>query len=134
MKIFLSYKFSGVDRKSLRVLIDCVSEKLESLGHTTFCFSRDIQHWGDTNISRSKIIPTALINLDSCDLLLAVIDEEGASTGVGIEVGYAQAKGKKVFLATREGVGADYVASLADKVLEYYSIQTLKESLESLFI
>lgn len=126
MRIYLAYKLTDSDTTSLKSLIELVSNKLESLGHDTFCFYRDIEDWGIQPTARADIIPLALKNLDTCDAVLFIISEESKSTGMGIEAGYAKAKNKKIFLAKKKDIETDYILSLSANNFEY----TFPEELE----
>ena len=65
-------------------------------------------------------------------MVLVIIDEKTKSTGVGIEIGYAKAKNKKVFLAKRSGIETDYIDSIADNIYIYGSMEDLQENLKVL--
>lgn len=119
MHIFLAYKFTDSDKQLLRETIEHISSNMESLGHETFCFFRDIQKWGELYVEKSEIMPIAFKNLDKCDVLLMIVTSEVKSTGMGIEAGYAKAKDKKIVLIKQSEVETDYLESLADKTVTF---------------
>ena len=45
MKIYLSYKFKGADRASLRKNLEKTSWIIDSSGCESFVFLRDVRHW-----------------------------------------------------------------------------------------
>ena len=132
MKIFLSYKFSGSDKEELKNMIENVSNDIYTLGHETFCFYRDIQKWGSVSTDRFQIIPIALSNIDKSDALLLIITTAEKSTGIGVEAGYARAKGVKILLAKKLGIESDYLESISEKVVTFDKDFPTKTTLQSL--
>lgn len=51
---------------------------------------------------------------------------------LGLETGYAKAKGKKIFLAKKKGIEADYLESLSDKTTLFDEEIPTKENLTEL--
>ena len=119
MRFFLSYKFTNADKNKLRGLLELVTGVLEQKGLTSFSFFRDIQKWGSIETNRNKIIPLALNELQKSDALLVIIDADAKSTGMGIEVGYAAAKDKPIYVLKRQGIKDDYIESIAQSIEEY---------------
>lgn len=114
-------------------MIENISNNIQTLGHETFCFFRDIQKWGSVSTDRFQIIPIALSNIDKCDVLLLIVTSLEKSTGMGVEAGYAKAKGKKILLAKKYGVESDYLESLSDKVIAFNEGFPTKDTLKALF-
>lgn len=117
----------------LREVIEVVSRKLTEQGHATFCFNRDIQEWGKIEIPREQIMPLALENIEKCDSILAILEANSKSTGMGIELGYAKALGKKAYVIKNTKSKNDYIESLADIIDTFDSIKDLPGKLESIF-
>jgi len=133
MKVFLSYKFTGSNKEELRGMIENISNDIQNLGHGTFCFFRDIQEWGNVHTDRFQIIPIALSKIDKSDVLMLIVTSPEKSTGMGVEAGYAKAKGIKILLAKKNGVESDYLESLSDKVITFNEAFPTKDTLTSLF-
>ncbi len=134
MNIYLAYKFTDTNKDLLRETLENISRNLESLGHTTFCFFRDIQEWGNVITSRAEIMPIAMENLDKCDILLMLVSSDEKSTGMGIEAGYAKARNKKILLIKKSFVEVAYLESISDNVIVYEeelpSVQVLENLLK----
>lgn len=123
MKIFIAYKQSGRDKSVLRGNLERISKELEQQGHKTFIFMRDIQKWQKPTESPESIIRKAFKEITKVDIVLCWIDTKGISSGLSLEVGYSQAKGKKLFVLIRENeeifLNYSYIAGLADYVVKY---------------
>lgn len=104
MKVFIAAAFStkvnydtGDVFPEYKEWIELMIDQVEAAGHEVYCALKEDQFKindadpvGAYNMDMSHI--------DSSDVLLALVDET-ASTGVQMEVGYAIAKGKRVYLA-----------------------------------
>lgn len=132
MRYFLSYKFTDVDQKKLRDLLELVSNEITNDGNASFSFFRDIQKWGTTQTDRDEIIPIALDNLKNSDALLVILDANTKSTGMGIEVGYAVALNKPILVLKRKEVIDDYIESVSESVEEYVNESEIPTKLRNL--
>ncbi len=85
MRIFLSIKYHSDHRN--REHIEAISNALRQQGHETVCVVRDVEQWGQVELSPAELMARTFQETDACDLLLVDLAEKGI--GVGIEAGYA---------------------------------------------
>src|SRR5665648_414685 len=91
MKAYIGIKYHHDCRN--RLVIEKISSILESVGYETSCIIRDKEKWGAVTVS--------LKESDSCNIVVVDISEKGV--GLGIESGYAYAKGIPVFIIAKKG-------------------------------
>lgn len=110
-KVFLGTSFSGhVDYKTGQVNMDYrkhVEEILEALrtigSFVVFCA---VEHEGwviATHTPPEVGVKKDLNEIDNSDILLALLPTDLISAGLQYEIGYADAKGKQILLATETG-------------------------------
>lgn len=117
-KAFLALKFhdGGVDRQKVAAL----SAALKSAGIDTFVVVRDVEHYGETPLSKSaKLMPDyAFPAMKTCDLFVVDFSEKGV--GLGIGTGYAYAIGLPVFVIAKTGSDiSTTIHSLATEIIFY---------------
>ena len=130
MKIYLAYQYTGKNKTKLKENLEKISSSLEQKGHNTFIFLRNINNWGEKEIETKNIIPLAFKEIKNSDLLFIFIDKYSASTGIGLEIGYAKALGIPVVIAIRENDSDNYLLSLYDKLIEYKDFEDLLNKIE----
>jgi 2'-deoxynucleoside 5'-phosphate N-hydrolase len=86
---------------SNRAHIESILRELEKLGYTTACVARDLEQWGKTHLSAEDLMQKSFELLDASDTV--VVDLTEKSVGLGIEAGYAYAKGKPILTIARSG-------------------------------
>ena len=124
MKIFLAAKYFGKAQQSQ--LVDAIKETVEQMGHEIYSFL-DEGHIVDENEMTSKM----LSELDACDALL--IEGSETSFGIGIEAGYARAKGKKVYVVHDDSMEESRtLKGVSDVYLKYNSVDELKVALSTI--
>ena len=99
MKAFLSIKFYADNRNRPRV--DGISAALEKSGLSTYCIVRDLEKWGQVKSTPAELMRQTFLAIDMCDLVVIDLTEKGV--GVGIEAGYAWAKGIPIITIARQG-------------------------------
>ena len=129
--VYLALKFHQDHRN--RYLVDRIARAFEVWGVETVCFARDFEHWGDTAYRPDQLMKAALGAIDDCSAVVVEFSEKGV--GIGIEAGYATARGIPVFVihppdvavsATLQGVArevipyadADSLAGVARRIAE----------------
>jgi len=130
MKIYLAYRFSGVDRKILRQKLEKISQALVKAGHEPFIFCRDIQEWGQKLTDKSDVIKAALPEIKKADAFLIFLDSEEKSEGMLIETGFAKAHNKKIILAIKKGLSKHWLPHLAEKVIEFENLEDLQNKIK----
>lgn len=99
MKAFLCIKYYPDMRN--RQQIEEISSALERIGFETVCVVRDLEHWGNIQFSPADLMRHAFAEIEKCDVFICEFSEKGV--GLGIEAGYALAKGKPVMAVGKQG-------------------------------
>ncbi len=100
MKIYLAIKYHPDLRN--RALIEAISTALAAQGWQTVCIVRDVEQWGALAFTPQALMQRTFDEIEACDLLLVEFSEKGV--GLGIEAGYAAARGRPVVVLAPEGV------------------------------
>lgn len=128
--ILLAYRFTGEDQDELAVTLGQIKDALEAKGHTVYCSLNDQHIFREAGRSNREIMEHAFRQLDTADLLFAFIKSDSKSEGMLTEIGYAIAKGKPFWIALRTGVKTTSIAELADKVIEFDSVEDLCQKID----
>ncbi|MBN1169017.1 nucleoside 2-deoxyribosyltransferase [Candidatus Woesebacteria bacterium] len=118
MKIYVSYKYKGSDKRKLIKNLKYVDREITEADHKSYIYLRDALKWGKVKKKEELIIREAFKAIDGCDALLAIVESENLSEGMLLEIGYAYAKGKKIYLSINEKLEKDhlrFVRNLATK-------------------
>lgn len=122
--ISISYSKRKLFEKEISTIVDTLkSFKISSLVFVdTYTF----------NVSQEKeMMQQAMIDIDNCDILIAETSDKGI--GIGIEVGYAKAKGKIViYLRNNDAEHSTTVSGISDYQIVYFNNQDLKDKLTNL--
>jgi 2'-deoxynucleoside 5'-phosphate N-hydrolase len=84
-----------------RPLIEALDRALAELDMTSVCAVRDLERWGEVGLEPADLMRETFRLIDSCDLVLLELSEKGV--GLGVEAGYAHARGKPVHVVARRG-------------------------------
>ena len=126
-KAYISVSFRK--RESLDKEITAIVDTLKEFNAAAFVFVD--QYKFDPSMER-QMMKHAMNNIDQSDLLIAETSEK--AIGVGIEVGYAKAKGKPVIYMRH--VNAEHsttVSGISDFQVEYESVFDLQSRLRKIF-
>lgn len=99
MKIYLAVKYHSDNQN--RALIEQISAVLEKQGFETVCITRDIEQWGQIHFTASELMKRTFAEIEASDLVVVDLTEKGV--GVGIEAGYANARGIPIITIARKG-------------------------------
>jgi nucleoside 2-deoxyribosyltransferase len=99
MKAFLSIKFH-LDQRN-RGRIEGISSALEQSGLKTYCIVRDLEQWGAVTFKPGQLMQKTFKAIDGCDVVIIDLTEKGV--GLGIEAGYAHAKGIPIITVAQKG-------------------------------
>jgi Clp amino terminal domain, pathogenicity island component len=86
---------------SNRPLIESISSVLEKSDYQTLCVARDGENWGMVILEPEELMQLSFSMIDASDVVLIELSEKGV--GLGIEAGYAYAKGKPIITVARQG-------------------------------
>jgi nucleoside 2-deoxyribosyltransferase len=122
MKAYLAVKFK--QDGSNRELIEQLSNALGRAGISTSVFFRDYEKWGQVKFDPQELMRLAHKATDECDVAIIEFSEKGV--GLGIEAGYAFAKGKPVHVIARVGSEiSDTLSGIASSITFYDSPESL---------
>ena len=99
MRAYISIKYRADN--SNRDCIEKISSALEQNGFETVCITRDIEKWGQIELSPQELMQRTFTEIDSSHLIVIDLTEKGV--GLGIEAGYAYAKGIPIAVIAKKG-------------------------------
>jgi nucleoside 2-deoxyribosyltransferase len=106
MKAYLAIKYHPDNQN--REHIQSISAALEKPGFETVCVARDVERWGQVHFTPAELMQRSFTEIETSDVVVIELTEKGV--GVGIEAGYAYAKGIPIVTIARKG--ADISATL----------------------
>ena len=129
MRVFLSIKFWGDDRN--REDVEGIIDAIESAGFDVFCFVRDAEEWGKNQFEPEEMMEITFNQISQSDFVVANVADW--PIGVGVECGYAYARGVPVICIcpTTKKV-PNTIGGLAKYVVRYDSYNDLHNKLISL--
>lgn len=99
-------------------IIDEYERCFQKQGFNSFCVARDMEKWGAASFSAHEIMQATFAKIDAADLVVIDVSEKGV--GLGIEAGYAKAKGKRLIVTIKKGVEiSTTISGTADQIIEY---------------
>lgn len=126
MQAFLSIKYHPDN--SNRPLIEQLSALLERHGLRSVCVIRDVERWGEVHLSPAELMHATFALIDASDLLVVEFSEKGV--GLGIEAGYAYARGIPILTLARQGCEVSTtLAGISTRVIVYASWEALDAAL-----
>jgi nucleoside 2-deoxyribosyltransferase len=99
MRAYIAIKYH--EDNSNRPRIEAIARALEACGFETVCIARDVEGWGEVDLSSHELMVRTFLAIDGCDLVIVDLTEKGV--GVGIEAGYAYAQGKQILTIAQRG-------------------------------
>lgn len=121
MKIYLGIKF--YPDMSNRRLIETLLGRLEQAGHKTSCAVRDLEDWGSLAVSASELMTRSFTLIENSDWVLLEVSEKGM--GLGIEAGFAFAKGIPVLAVSQQADFSTTLQGIAHQTLRYQNIEQI---------
>ena len=128
MKIFISYRFSDVEKTDLENLITPIYNSLK-LNHKVFCNFYKDQHYIDNNYTAKEIMQDCFENIDSSDTVLCLVDTNKYSCGMLLEIGYSLAQHKRIIVCSRQGCEIDTLCQMATYTISYADYDELLKKL-----
>ncbi|HEY4498994.1 MAG TPA: nucleoside 2-deoxyribosyltransferase [Candidatus Paceibacterota bacterium] len=127
MNAYLAIKFK--EDFSNRSLIENICTALEIVGVQTTVMVRDLEKWGKTKFTPQEMMSKAFEETDKADILIIEFSEKGV--GLGIEAGYALAKGKPIIVIAKTGSEiSDTLKGLAKDIIFYAEPDELSEKFQ----
>lgn len=125
MKAYIAISFSK--RNSMDAIVRVIKETLLQSAIDSFVFA-DEYHFSPEE--EKGMMQQAMQDIDSCDMLLAEVSEK--AIGIGIEAGYAKAKGKPViYLRQRDAEHSTTLSGISDFSIFYRDTTDLQAKLET---
>ena len=126
MVAYISVSFGK--RKLIDEEVSAISNVLTELNIIPFIF---VDHYKFDPAREQQMMQQAMSDIDKCDLLIAETSYKGI--GIGIEVGYAKAKGKPViYVRQKDAEHSTTVSGISDFQVVYRDIHDLQNQLRDI--
>jgi hypothetical protein len=123
MKAYISVSFSK--RQLMHKEITAIMDTLKELNISSFVF---VDKYKFDLTQERQMMKQAMIDIDNCDILIAETSDKGI--GIGIEAGYAKAKGKTViYLRQKDTEHSTTVSGISDFQIVYLDTNDLQNQL-----
>ena len=129
MKIFISYKFRGTNKKDLKKKLERVISVLEKNNHQVFVYFRNKTNWKVKSCSPGRVIREAFKEIRNCDAVVGFIDEAELSEGMLLEIGFAKALNKKTVLLINKKYSRPTLQAIFDKVIRFERLQDIEKDI-----
>jgi len=134
MKIFVSNKFGGEDKRNLKRKLKEILSLLEKSGHQTFNAFRDMTNWNANALPSGKAISWAFKTIKRCNAILCFIDNQKPSQGIFLEVGFAKALNKKIILLISKKCSFPALEAISDCVIKFNNWRDINRELNKVKI
>lgn len=129
-KAYIGIKFHP--NASNKPTIEALTTALTTAGFTTTCIHRDVELFGEVQLSPAALMDKTFEVIRSCDLVVIELSEKGV--GLGIEAGYAFARDIPVVAVARKGADiSNTLRGVSREVFEYESWEELGVFLGGLY-
>jgi nucleoside 2-deoxyribosyltransferase len=126
MKVYISVSVNK--RKLLVNEVTAMVETVKKLKDEPFLFTG---HYKFDLILERQMMKQAMVDIDRCSVLIA--ETSFKEIGIGIEAGYAKAKGKKViYVRQKKAEHSTTVSGISDFQIAYNDCNDLKKQLEEI--
>ena len=137
MRLYVAYKHLDEDESKLRNILEDISDQIKASGHSSFIYFRDIQKWNSKSLklTPSELILKGFAKLKKCDGVLIIVGSKEKSEGMLLEIGFAKALKKKLFLAIDKKLDKKelrFVRGISDFSIEYSDVENLKQKVKIL--
>lgn len=123
MKAYIGIKYHEDYRN--KTIVDKISSMLEEKGYETICIVNDINSKNKVPFSPEELMKITFDSIDTCNLVIIDLTEKGV--GLGIEAGYAYAKGIPIITIAKNGSDiSETLEGISNKVLFYNKIEDLE--------
>jgi 2'-deoxynucleoside 5'-phosphate N-hydrolase len=123
MRVYLALKYH--EDCSNRERIAALSSALARVGCEPFCVARDLECWGAVRFSPAVLMQKSFSAIDASAVLLVELTEKGV--GVGIEAGYAFARGIPVVAIAEAGADiSTTLRGISRAVFQYSDVAELE--------
>lgn len=130
MKVFIAYRSSGEDPKTVEPVLIAIKEAFKGRGTEVYCTFFD--DYIKTSLGTRQIMEHAFGIIDSADFLFVVQTSDNKSEGMLIEVGYCLAKKIPIIVATKDAVTKTHVPAMASQSFKWSSVEDLGKAITDL--
>lgn len=122
MKVYIGIKYHE-DYKN-KLIVNKIASVLENKGYETICIVRDINRKESNKYTSYELMKLTFEKIDICDLVVIDLTEKGV--GLGIEAGYAYAKGIPIITIAKSGSDiSETLEGISKKIIFYNDIEDL---------
>lgn len=122
MKAYIGIKYHKDYRN--KPTVDSISDALGKSEYDTSCIVRDVQSNKEAKYTPDELMKLTFEEIDKCNLVVIDLTEKGV--GVGIEAGYAFAKGIPVITIAQKGADiSETLTGISERVLFYDNIEDI---------
>ncbi|MEM7736957.1 MAG: nucleoside 2-deoxyribosyltransferase [Deinococcota bacterium] len=124
MTVYLGIKYHADNSNQAK--IEALTAVLTKCGVQSICIHRDVEKWGEVKLASSDLMQTTFELIDTCDVAIIDLTEKGV--GLGIEAGYAYARG--IPIITIAELGSDISTTLtgiSESVHHYRDLRDLRQ-------
>ena len=105
MKIFVSYKETGLEESELHGKLEKIKEIIWNIGHGSFVYHLDTKY---DNPTAKEVMEKAKSEIETSDIVLAFINYPWKSEGMLLELGIAKALGKEILTLVNKEIENEY--------------------------
>ncbi|WMM25520.1 hypothetical protein RBU61_02325 [Tissierella sp. MB52-C2] len=128
MKAYIGIKYYEDYRN--KTIIDKISSALERNGYRASCIVRDIQNH-QVRYNPQELMKLTFKEIDECNLVIIDLTEKGV--GLGIEAGYAFAKGIRIITIAKEGSDiSETLEGISKEIFFYKDIEDIEMAIDKL--
>lgn len=125
MKAYISVSFSK--RKLVDQELNAIVDTLNDFDISSLIF---VDHYTFDASQEQQMMEQAMNDINHCDLLIAETSHKGI--GIGVEVGYAKARGKTViYLRQQDAEHSTTVSGISDFQIIYIDVIDLKRQMRN---
>lgn len=129
MKIFISYKFTDINRCVLdNKLIPFIDFLRKNTGHDIFCSYEKENYYQCKRMDKKAILKHSLENLDNSNIFL-LFTECGIGEENYIELGYALAKNLRIVILRKRFIELNYCLLTATDIIEYNDLNEIPNNI-----
>jgi len=122
MKMFLSIKFHE-DGSNSELIKNIISSSKKSNNEMVSIFT-DYENEGKKHFEPKELMQITFVAINSCEILIVEFSQKGV--GLGIEAGYAFAKGIPVYVVAKVGSEiSDTLKGISKEIFFYNAIEDL---------
>ena len=128
MKAYVAVSYNK--RQSLSNVLNCITTTLKQYRIEPLVF---VDQYQFTITEEKQMMQQAMAAIDDCDILIAETSDK--AIGIGIEVGYAKAKGKPViYVRHADAAHSTTVSGISNFQIIYTNNADLAEALKNIII